>query len=86
MLNAAKSPWLPLICNFPTTYPGLPFVWTSSQLQAVSHLPGFGAALLQIIDVSVHHWSKVLYSDAAGANFLFGAGVRARHPPTMFFS
>jgi hypothetical protein len=45
MLNAPHSPWLPLICNFPTTYPGLPLTWSDRQLDTEARAAGLGAEL-----------------------------------------
>ncbi len=78
MLNAPQSPWLPLICNFPTTYPGLPFTWHDEQLRSVSHVPGFGSELRENVDVNLNNWAKLLSADLAFVNYNFGASIPSK--------
>lgn len=71
MLNAPRSPWLPLICNFPTAYPGLPFTWSDGQLDAAAHLNGFGPEFRELVDANINSWSGLLCNDVAYINFRF---------------
>jgi hypothetical protein len=71
MLNAPHSPWLPLICNFPTTYPGLPLTWSDKQLDAEARAAGLGAELRELVDYNVEIWSNFLLNEVAYVNHKF---------------
>ncbi len=71
MLNAPHSPWLPLICNFPTTYPGLPLTWSDRRLDNEAHAAGLGAELREHLHLNVNIWSTFLFSEVAHVNFRF---------------
>jgi hypothetical protein len=78
MLHASQSNWLPLICNFPTSYSGLPFTWDRDQFEAVAHIPGFGPELRENVDVHINGWSKLLSADSALVNFQHGVAVPSK--------
>ena len=71
LLNAPHSPWLPLICNFPSTYPGMPLTWSDGRLDAAAHAAGLGPELRELVDASVDMWSTFLFNEAAYVNFRF---------------
>jgi hypothetical protein len=79
MLNAPKSRWLPLICNFPTMYADLPFTWRAEQFQAVASVQGLGSELLENVDVHMNDWAQLLSADAALVNIYFGAEIPSKH-------
>ena len=65
MLNAPRSPWLPLICNFPTTYHDLPWTWSDRLLHAAA------PELREHVDASFSVWSAFLFNEVAHVNFRF---------------
>ena len=65
MLNAPLSPWLPLICNFPTTYHDLPWTWSDRLLHAAA------PELREHVDASFSVWSAFLFNEVAHVNFRF---------------
>lgn len=78
MLNAASSHWLPVICNFPTSYPELPFSWGDAEHDAAAHVAG----LRDSVDLFVKYWSNRICQEIAYINLyhkdVVGGGIPAK--------
>ncbi len=74
MSNAPTSDWLPVICNFPTTYPGLPFTWDKHAFEKLAD----AAALRENVDRSFVFWNFGIFGNFAFRNdqfWLFRCGT-----------
>ena len=69
MLIAATSdsPWLPLICNHPESYPELPFHWSDSKFEYFRDIHD----LRDNVDLHLRHWSSNLLEDVAYVNLKY---------------
>jgi hypothetical protein len=80
MLNAATSPWLPLICNFPESYPELPFHWNDSKYDIAASVH----ALRDNVDIHTGYWSSRLIEDVAYVNLKYKHIVPGGLPSKYF--
>ncbi len=78
MFDAEHSSWLPLICNFQSTYSGFPITWSYDKLKSISVEKGFKFSLLDSVDEHVAHYSELLCRDVAIINFQFQIGIPAK--------
>jgi hypothetical protein len=78
MFDAEHSSWLPLICNFESSYSGFPITWSYDKLKTVSVEKRFNSSLLDSVDEHVAHYSALLCRDVAIINFQFQTGIPAK--------
>ena len=78
MFDAEHSSWLPLICNFQSTYSGFPITWSYDKLKSTSVEKGFNSSLLDSVDEHVALYSELLCRDVAIINFQFQIGIPAK--------
>jgi hypothetical protein len=79
MFDLEHSSWLPLICNFQSSYSGIPITWSDDELKSISIQKGFNSSLLESVDEHVSHYSALLCRDVAIINFQFQLGIPAKY-------